>query len=162
MESAQGKVQEKNYTATFPLLLNVNDRPTYFMSLKDSAGLVKMYAFVDVQQYQIVGTGTSVKEALNAFFQELQNNDEIHLGDDIGSDVKDQTVTGVVADIRSAVLDGETRYYILLQGDTTVYVAEVSINSRLPFVKAGDSVTMVCTAAADAMSVSSLELTVAP
>lgn len=159
MESAQGKVQEKNYTATFPLLLNVNDRPTYFMSLKDSAGLVKMYAFVDVRQYQIVGTGTSVKAALNAFFEELQNSDEIDFGDKSGSALKEQTVTGVIADIRSAVVGGETRYYILLQNDATVYVAEVGINSRLPFAKAGDSVTMVCTASADAMSVSSLELT---
>ncbi len=159
MESAQGKVQEKNYTATFPLLLNVNDRPTYFMSLKDSAGLVKMYAFVDVRQYQIVGTGTSVKGALNAFFEELQNSDEVDFGDESGSALKEQTVTGVIADIRSAVVGGETRYYILLQNDTTVYVAEVGINSRLPFAKAGDSVTMVCTASADAMSVSSLELT---
>lgn len=159
MESAQGKVQEKNYTATFPLLLNVNDRPTYFMSLKDSAGLVKMYAFVDVRQYQIVGTGTSVKAALNAFFEELQNSDEIDFGDESGSALKEQTVTGVIADIRSAVVGGETRYYILLQNDATVYVAEVGINSRLPFAKAGDSVTMVCTASADAMSVSSLELT---
>ncbi|MBQ9860881.1 MAG: CvpA family protein [Clostridia bacterium] len=162
MESAQGKVQEKNYTATFPLLLNVNDRPTYFMSLKDSAGLVKMYAFVDVRQYQIVGTGTSVKEALNAFFEELQSNDEVGLGDEGGSAVKEQTVTGVIADIRSAVVDGETRYYILLQNDTAVYVAGVGINSRLPFAKVGDSVTMVCTSSADAMSVSSLELTVTP
>lgn len=162
MESAQGKVQEKNYTATFPLLLNVNDRPTYFMSLKDSAGLVKMYAFVDVRQYQIVGTGTSVKEALNAFFGELKNNDEVDLGGESGSAVKEQTVAGVIADIRSAVVGGETRYYILLQNDTTVYVADVGINSRLPFAKVGDSVTMVCTASADAMLVSSLELTVAP
>ena len=162
MESAQGKVQEKNYTATFPLLLNVNDRPTYFMSLKDSAGLVKMYAFVDVRQYQIVGTGTSVKEALNAFFEELQSNDEVGLGDEGGSAVKEQTVTGVIADIRSAVVGGETRYYILLQNDTAVYVADVGINSRLPFAKVGDSVTMVYTASADAMLVSSLELTAAP
>ena len=46
MSSAQGQVQHLGYRATFPLLLNVADRPTYFMALKDSAGLVKMYAFV--------------------------------------------------------------------------------------------------------------------
>lgn len=63
MSSAEGKVQNLRYTATFPLLLNVADRPTYFMSLKDNAGLVKMYAFVDVEQYQLVGTGGTVAEA---------------------------------------------------------------------------------------------------
>ena len=53
MESAKGQVQHLGYSATFPLLLNISDRPTYFVSLKDAAGLVKMYAFVDVRQYQI-------------------------------------------------------------------------------------------------------------
>ena len=159
MESAQGKVQEKNYVATFPLLLNVADRPTYFMSLKDGAGLVKMYAFVDVRQYQIVGTGTTVKEALNVFFRELQNNDEVTLGGDIGSTTEEKTVTGTIADIRSAVVDGETRYYILLQNDATVYMADVELNSRLPFAKAGDTVTMTYTAAADEALVSTVELT---
>ena len=42
--SAQSKVQQMNYTATFPLLLNIADQPTYFMSLKGADGLVKMYA----------------------------------------------------------------------------------------------------------------------
>lgn len=158
MESAQGKVQEKNYTATFPLLLNVNDRPTYFMSLKDSAGLVKMYAFVDVRQYQIVGTGTSVKEALSAFFGELQNNDEVNWGDEGEPAVKVQTVTGVIADIRSAVVGGETHYYILLENDAAVYVAKVGINSRLPFAKAGDVITMNFTTSANVVQVSAVEL----
>ena len=57
MSSAQGAVQQYSYKATFPLLLNVSDQPTYFMALKDSAGLVKMYAMVNVQQYQVVATG---------------------------------------------------------------------------------------------------------
>ena len=56
MDSARGQVQHLNYSATFPLLLNISGRPAYFISLKDAAGLVKMYAFVDVAQYQIVGT----------------------------------------------------------------------------------------------------------
>ena len=43
-----------NYTASFPLLINLNNKPTYLISLKDNAGLVKMYAFVDVQDYQRV------------------------------------------------------------------------------------------------------------
>lgn len=158
MESAQGKVQEKNYVSTFPLLLNANDRPTYFMSLKDSAGLVKMYAFVDVRQYQIVGTGTSVEGALNAFLQELQSSNEVEPGGNAGDKAEAKTVTGVIADIRSAVVDSTTRYYILLENDTTVYMADVAMNYRLPFAKAGDTVTMTYTVPADAVLVSALEL----
>ncbi|MGN0173635.1 MAG: CvpA family protein, partial [Acutalibacteraceae bacterium] len=72
MSSAEGAVQEKKYNATFPLLLNVADRPTYFMSLKDDAGLVKMYAFVDVQAYQVLGTGTNVDAARENYIANLK------------------------------------------------------------------------------------------
>ena len=66
MGSAEGAVQEKNYRATFPLLYNINGRPTYFLSLKDQAGLIKMYAFIDAENYQRVVTGLTVKEAFKA------------------------------------------------------------------------------------------------
>ena len=62
MASAEGVVQHLNYVSTFPLLLNISNQPTYFMALKDSAGLVKMYAMVNVEQYQIVATATSLAE----------------------------------------------------------------------------------------------------
>ena len=64
MDSAEGEVQNLRYTATFPLLLNISDQPTYFMALKDAAELVKMYAMVNVSQYQIVATGSEVKKGL--------------------------------------------------------------------------------------------------
>ena len=62
MNSAQGAVQQYNYQATFPILLNIGNEPTYFMALKDASQLVKMYALVNVSQYQIVATGTTVEE----------------------------------------------------------------------------------------------------
>lgn len=79
MSSAEGQVQQMSYKATFPLLLNIADRPTYFLSLKDAAGLVKMYAFVDVQQYQIVGTGSTVADAQNAYIATLTNDDQVEI-----------------------------------------------------------------------------------
>ena len=48
MTTAEGKVQEKNYQATFPVMYNILGKPTYVMSLKDKAGLVKMVSFVSV------------------------------------------------------------------------------------------------------------------
>ena len=54
MSSAEGQVQDMGYTSTFPLLINLNNKPTYLVSLKDAAGLVKMYGFVDVENYQKV------------------------------------------------------------------------------------------------------------
>ena len=57
MKSAEGKVQNLGYSSSFPLLLNIENEPTYFMTLKDNQGLVKQYAFVNVDDYSKVGTG---------------------------------------------------------------------------------------------------------
>ena len=60
MRSAEGQVQNLKYSAAFPLLLNIANEPTYFMALKDDAGLVKKYAMVNVQKYQIVAFGDTL------------------------------------------------------------------------------------------------------
>ncbi|MGN0299308.1 MAG: CvpA family protein [Lachnospiraceae bacterium] len=154
MSSAEGQVQHLGYTSTFPLLLNVADRPTYFMSLKDDAGLVKMYAFVDVEQYQIVATGSSINEAQQEYIKRLKDEDV-----DIGESTVDLLeVTGTVADISSVVIDGNTIYYIMLKNDTNVYTAVVTISERLPFVKAGDNVIMQYTEQENVREVSAFAL----
>ena len=140
MASAQGQVQHLNYTATFPLLLNVSDRPTYFVSLKDAAGLVKMYAFVDVEQYQIVGTGQTIDEARKNYRAAL-NLEDVELSDPV--DVVEQT--GVITSIADVVISGNTCYYFTLDDSNTVYAAYVTVNENLPFLQAGDIVTFTYT-----------------
>ncbi len=140
MASAEGQVQHLNYQATFPLLLNVADRPTYFMSLKDASGLVKMYAFVDVQRYQIVGTGDTVSGASVAYREKLAQSEDI---DDISpGETGTKEVSGTVAEISTAVLDGTTNYYLRLQDDPHIYRASLSLSPALPFASPGDTVTL--------------------
>ena len=79
MESAQSQVQQMRYQATFPLLLNIADQPTYFMALKGEDGLVKMYAMVNVQQYQLVETGQTVAECETEYRQALAHAGLIRL-----------------------------------------------------------------------------------
>ena len=67
MDSAMGAVQQYSYQATAPLLLNSGGQPTYFMALKDASQLVKMYAMVNVQQYNIVAIGNSVDECVENY-----------------------------------------------------------------------------------------------
>ena len=71
MNAAQGEVQEKGYTASFPALINVEGEATYIMVLKDAGGLVKLYALVNVEKYSIVATGETQKEAMQAYKQLL-------------------------------------------------------------------------------------------
>ncbi len=135
MESAQGQIQEKNYSATFPILMNVADRPTYFMSLKDNAGLVKSYAFVSVAEYHIVGVGESIESARSEYLRLLGASGA---GGSSSADVSD--VKGIVEKIGSAVVNQNTVYYIKLVGKETVYKASILISDELPFLEAGEMV----------------------
>lgn len=151
MDSAEGQVQHLKYNATFPLLVNVSGRPAYFISLKDDAGLVKMYAYVDVEQYQVVGTGVTVREARNNFTAILQSEDVEIAPEDITS------VTGTVAAISQVVIEGNSYYYFLLDGDTNVYTASVSVSVGLPFIQVGDKVTVEYTQGAEQRTVTAIE-----
>lgn len=137
MSSAEGQVQHLNYEATFPLLLNISDRPTYFMSLKDASGLVKMYAFVDVQSYHIVGTGDTVEKARADYLSKLDIEEE-----EPSAEVENETFRGVITEIASAVVDNSTVYYIRLEGDDRIFTASVSLSPALPFAAVGDTVTI--------------------
>ena len=155
MSSAEGAVQEKGYVATFPILLNVSDRPTYFMSLKDDAGLVKMYAFVDVEAYQVLGTGASVNTARENYIANLKH-EEIEVEDT--QEKKEYNISGKIVKITSAVVNGNTKYYVLatnvvdegtknpdvacdLATGYSTFVFDVSLSQQLPFAQKGDEFT---------------------
>lgn len=129
MESAQGQIQEKGYVATFPILINVANKPTYFISLKDNAGLVKAYSFVSVADYQIVGVADTIDGAKNEYLRMLGITDIPAEGN---------SFAGTVSDIATAVKNGNSLYYLLVDGD--VYVASISISDMLPFIKIGDNI----------------------
>jgi hypothetical protein len=158
MRSAEGQVQQMSYTATSPLLLNIANRPTYFLSLKDSAGLVKMYAFIDVQQYQIVGTGSTISDAQKNYVTALANNDEVHLDvSALSSSEQIPKAEGSIDSIQPVVADGNTRWYFKLQGDASIYVASISAGNNLPFLKAGDAVSVTYTEKDGVREVSALQ-----
>ena len=144
MSSAEGQEQHLGYTATFPILLNVEGRPTYFMSLKDDAGLVKKYAFVDVEQYQIVGTGDKLETARNAYLEKLTANDLIREEDDGNEEpvVTDVTTNGTIAEIHAVVKDGNTVYYFRLNEAGGIFTANIAVSENLPFLKAGDRIAI--------------------
>ncbi len=118
MASAQGQLQHLQYTATFPLLLNVGGQPTYFMAMKDKAQLVKQYAMVNVQQYQIVATGDTVAECEQGYLALLSQNGVVDGNTGLSGT---ETVEGTIAELRSAVLDGNTVVFIRLTGSELFY-----------------------------------------
>ncbi len=132
MASAEGQVQQMKYVSTFPLLINLNNKPTYLMSLKDNAGLVKMYAFVDVQDYQKVVV-TDASEGIEKATQNYLGDSLIHVGDKTNS--RDITIRK----INSVIIDGNTYYYIE-DMESKRYKLSIKINKdRIPFINVGDT-----------------------
>ncbi len=115
MDSAQSQVQQMRYEATFPLLLNIADQPTYFMALKGNDGLVKMYAMVNVEQYQIVETGGTLADCEVNYRQALAHAGLIGAGEADVTAGENQTETGVISEIRSAVIGGDTHYFVRME-----------------------------------------------
>lgn len=147
MASAEGVVQHLNYDATFPLLLNIASQPTYFMSLKDSAGLVKMYAMVNVAQYQIVTTATSVAECEQNYIELLVSKGIIS-GENAGSQF---SVTGTVEDIRTAVIDGNTKVYIKLVDNPAYYSILATESETAVLLSPGDNVKISAAESSEAI-----------
>ena len=148
MDSAEGQVQQMHYVATFPLLLNISDQPTYFMAMKDAAELVKMYAMVNVNQYQIVATGATVAECEKNYRQMLVQNGLIDEDDgtlpDAENDMAVVSASGEITEIRSAVIDGNTVYFLRLDDGSEWYSASASDVPMLVLLNVGDTVTLGC------------------
>ena len=135
--SAEGEVQDLGYDATFPLLLNVAGEPTYFIPLKDATNLVKMYAMVNVAQYQIVATGTTVSACERNYINMLADK-----GITQQEDLPRTSVTGTVAEIRTAVLEGNSVYFLRLDGSHVFYAISAAQSREVVTVNPGDIVTI--------------------
>lgn len=138
-KSAEGKVQNLRYEASFPLILNVSNVPTYFMTLKDAEGLIKQYAFVSVENYSIVGTGESIRDATNDYTQALRSSGSGAAIEDQGQ----QTKSGLVDRIASEFNGSETVYRLTLQGETgALFEVAAVVSDQLAVTQPGDRVEL--------------------
>ncbi|MDO5294692.1 MAG: CvpA family protein [bacterium] len=135
MESAEGKVQQMQYKATFPLLLNIAGEPTYFIALKDGAGLVKQYAMVNISKYTIVSIGDSITECEKSYRNLLKSNNITN--DSSGGD---KEKTGIISKMVNTVIEGNSHYYVMFEGDEAIY--DFNLNDMITIIKynVGDSI----------------------
>ena len=137
MASAEGQVQHLNYKATFPILLNVANQPTYFLSLKDNAGLVKQFAFINVERNQEVAIGSTINEAYSQYLEMSADDAQISVDTD---DLK--TLEAVVTSVSSAVIEGNTHYYIQVENSDHIFTASIQTDNILAVIKAGDTISI--------------------
>ena len=139
MASAEGQVQNLRYTSTYPLLLNVAGQPTYFMALKDGAGLVKMFAMINVEEYQSVATGNSVAACQENYLAMLASDGKVS-SEQAAAAGAEQEASGKIASIAQAVIDGNSHFYVTLEGDDAIY--DFTLPDLLPIVRyrVGDNI----------------------
>jgi hypothetical protein len=135
--SAEGVVQDLGYQATFPLLLNISGEPSYFIPLKDATSLVKMYAMVNVAQYQIVATGTTVSACEQSYIQMLADK-----GITQAEQLPQTEAKGQVAEIRTAVIEGDSYYFIRLEGEEVFYSISAARSWEVVTLNEGDTVAI--------------------
>ena len=160
MLSAQGAVQQYSYQATTPLLLNTGGQPTYFMALKDASQLVKMYAMVNVSQYDAVAIGSNVEECVDNYVELLAERG-IGMDNPPAVSGETETVTGAVAEVRYAVQDGNTVCYVRLEDSELYYTISAAAAPEAVILNPGDRVEISFVPAEDELLVtaSSLEIT---
>lgn len=132
MSAAEGEVQEKGYKASFPSLINVSGTPTYIMVLKDAGGLVKLYAMVNVEQYNIVATATSQTKVFEEYKTLLASDGKLETEE---NDLKEDTI--IVQSVEYIDSDDGTMVYIK---DTNhqVYKQAFKEDESLIRISAGD------------------------
>lgn len=142
MDSAEGQVQNLAYQATFPVLLNIGNQPTYLVSLKDNAGLVKKFAFVNVEKYQQVAIGDTLEEAYSVYVKMISSGQVADTG-------VFAEISGTIDQVDTAVKDGNTYFYIQLEESKKVFIASIQVDDVLAVLKSGDVVTISYTDSED-------------
>lgn len=137
MKSAEGKVQQYGYTATFPYLINIQSEPTYFMTLKDSNGLVKQYAMVNVKNYNTVAVGDTLQSTLNRYLEALTNTNISLEGSN-----SEEALTGEVERIGLVVKDGSSIYDIKIKGQDNFFTVSTETSREVALTQVGDTVAL--------------------
>ncbi len=149
--SAQGLVKDLQYTATFPILLNIGGEPTYFMSLKDDNNIVQQCALVNVRQYNnIRAHDKDLAKCLEKYLAELDNANVKFDAEGLEQTDKPATdnvpavttVTGAIADIRTAVIDNQSYYYIKLDSNEAYFSIAAKVDQNVVILNKGDNVTV--------------------
>ncbi len=137
MGSAEGQVQNLGYTATFPLLLNIADEPTYFIALKDNAGLVKKYAMVNIQKYQNVAIGDTVASCEQTYIKMLKAS-----GGSVSDSQGSEKITGEIQRIAQGVIEGNTHFYLVLEDSDLIFDAPLTDHMEVLRCDVGDQITL--------------------
>ncbi len=150
MAAAQGLVQNLGYKATFPTIINVEGVETYFMVMKDGAGLIQRYALCQMSNYVNVVQAETMEQALQLYKEKI--------GLVKKPVVTENELTGVIADLYTVQVDGNTNYLFTLEGSADLYKSSIANNYYQVKMKPGDKVVIKFKDVEGVKTVTSIEL----
>ena len=132
--SAESLVQDLRYVATFPTILNVNGEETYFMLLKDKAGLVQRYALCNVKNYTKVVQAETLKDAVNLYLEKVgvENNQNKEV----------QNISGKITELYNAEIEGNTYYYFKIENSDNLYMSSIQNSNKQVLLKIGTKINI--------------------
>jgi hypothetical protein len=136
--SAQGLVQQYKYDASNFILYNVGGVPTYIGPLKDTEGLIKGVAAINMESYAIGGWGANVNDAIRSYRQALFSRGN---ASSVGAVTNQEEVQGIVTRFASDIKNGNTSYYLVLDvRDGYIFTADSNLSVEVPITRIGDKV----------------------
>lgn len=139
--AVEGLVSDLKYTATYPTIINVEGKPTYFMTLKDGAELIQRFALCNVANYSIAVQAPTVEEALALYLDRIGVSIETP---EETQEVEKETYTtsGVISFLSQVAVDGTTYYYFQLEGDNNLYLSSIKLNPNQVFMTVSSNVSI--------------------
>lgn len=135
-EVAEGVVQEKEYVASYPLLLTIGNEETYFMLMRDKSDNLTGYAFVSYKDYTKSSVATSLLDAQAQYVKSLSKSNSTEVLDESNS----IELNGVISDIASENIDGTTVYYVKIEGSDKIFQMFSELNLDIVFANIGDKI----------------------
>ena len=117
--------------------MNVDGEETYFMLLKDNAGLVQRYALCNIENYAKVVQAETFEEALRLYkekigtktLEELEKEEKLE-------------ASGLIKNLYQAQIDGCTFYYFTIEGSNNLYMSSIKNSNKQVLLKEGTNVTI--------------------
>lgn len=137
MNKALTLLPQNNISTSFPIPINVDGTPTYFILIKGEDGRILRYVYISVQDLELL---SMVEDQDTAYINYLEKLDEE------GGYSSATEMTGIITDITSYVSGGNTIYWVQLDGDER-YKINVSQFTDLQMgyfvgLEIGDSITI--------------------
>lgn len=135
-ENADQNYKAQQWEAKMPVLYNINNRPTWVMTILDSSHAIRGYYYLDAQDQSIYGNGTNPASALDDFRQALVNNGATAKNT---AGTSQKRVSGTVD--RAVVVSSKNKVMFTLQGSNTVYTVNTNDYDKANLTRPGDKIS---------------------